>query len=51
MEPGTRWSYVELDPEGGELTVESSEVLAEDVESVECGWCGPSGAVETLTEG
>ena len=22
MEPGTRWSYVELDPEGGELTVE-----------------------------
>ena len=22
MEPGTRWSYVELDPEGGEFTVE-----------------------------
>ena len=22
MEPGTRWSYVELDPEGGELTVD-----------------------------
>ncbi len=35
---------------GGELTVESTEVLAEDVESVECGWCGPSGAVEALTE-
>lgn len=35
---------------GGELTVESTEVLAEDVEAVECGWCGPSGAVEALTE-
>jgi hypothetical protein len=31
---------------GGELTVEDSEVLAEDVESVTCRWCGPSGAVE-----
>ena len=36
---------------GGELTVESTEVLAEEVESVECGWCGPSGAVEPLSEG
>jgi hypothetical protein len=35
---------------GGELTVESTEVLAEDIEAVECGWCGPSGAVETLSE-
>ena len=35
---------------GGELTVESTEVLSEDVEGVECGWCGPSGAVEALTE-
>ena len=35
---------------GGELSVESTEVLSEDVESVECGWCGPSGAVEALAE-
>lgn len=36
---------------GGELSVESTEVLSEDVESVVCGWCGPSGAVEALVEG
>lgn len=35
---------------GGELTVETTEVLSEDIEAVECGWCGPSGAVEALTE-
>ena len=35
---------------GGELTVESTEVLSEEVESVVCGWCGPGGAVEALTE-
>jgi len=35
---------------GGELTVERTEVLAEDVESVECTWCGPTGAVEALTD-
>ncbi len=35
---------------GGELTVESTEVLAEEIESVECGWCGPSGVVEAFTE-
>lgn len=35
---------------GGELTVERTEVLAEDVETVECTWCGPAGAVEALTE-
>jgi hypothetical protein len=33
---------------GGELTVERSETLSETVESVECTWCGPSGAVEPL---
>jgi len=33
---------------GGELTVERTEVLAEQVEAVECTWCGPSGAVEPL---
>lgn len=32
----------------GELTVEDTEVLAEDVESVECRWCGPSGVVVEL---
>lgn len=31
----------------GELTTEDVEVLAEDVESVECRWCGSSeGVVE-----
>ena len=33
---------------GGELTVEDSEVLAERVDEVQCRWCGPSGAIETL---
>jgi len=33
---------------GGELTVEDPEVLDERVESVECRWCGPSGAVVPL---
>ena len=33
---------------GGELSVEESEVLSEQVESVECRWCGPSGTVEEL---
>ncbi len=35
---------------GGELTVESTEVLAEEVESVVCTWCGPTGAVEARTD-
>lgn len=35
---------------GGELTVESTEVLGEDVESVVCTWCGPTGSVEALAE-
>ncbi len=34
---------------GGDLTVEQSDLLAEDVESVECTWCGPAGEVDTLT--
>lgn len=36
---------------GGELSVEGTEVLDEQVEAVECRWCGPSGAVEPLTDG
>lgn len=36
---------------GGELTVERSEVLGEQVEAVECTWCGPPGAVESLADG
>lgn len=35
---------------GGELEVESEDVLAEVVESVECRWCGPAGKVEELDE-
>ncbi|UDY35935.1 hypothetical protein [Dermatobacter hominis] len=30
---------------GGELEVEDVTVLAEDLESVECRWCGPAGIV------
>lgn len=30
---------------GGELEVEDVVVLAEDLESVECRWCGPAGVV------
>ena len=30
---------------GGELEVEDVTVLAEDLESVECRWCGPPGVV------
>lgn len=29
----------------GELEVEDVDVLAEELESVECRWCGPSGVV------
>jgi hypothetical protein len=36
---------------GGELSVEDEDVLAEDVESVECRWCGPAGKVEPLPDG
>ena len=30
---------------GGELSIEDPEVLAEDVESVVCRWCGTSASV------
>ena len=33
---------------GGELSVEDEEVLAEDVEDVQCRWCGSGAAVEVL---
>ncbi len=33
---------------GGELSVEDEQVLAEEIESVECRWCGPAGQVEVL---
>jgi hypothetical protein len=36
---------------GGELSVEDEEVLAEEVESVSCRWCGSPKAVEALAEG
>lgn len=31
---------------GGELSVEDEQLLEEQVESVECRWCGPAGQVE-----
>ncbi|MGH9305673.1 MAG: hypothetical protein ACRD0I_02145 [Acidimicrobiales bacterium] len=34
---------------GGELSVEDTEVLREDIEDVTCRWCGSPGAVETLS--
>ncbi|HUW04395.1 MAG TPA: hypothetical protein VMW08_18745 [Acidimicrobiales bacterium] len=34
---------------GGELEVEDVEVLAAEVESVLCHWCGGGGEVEELT--
>lgn len=34
---------------GGEFEVESVEILAEDVESVTCRWCGATGdRIETI---
>ena len=33
---------------GGELSVEDEQVLDEQVESVECRWCGAAGRVEAL---
>jgi hypothetical protein len=33
---------------GGDLVVEEEEVLTDEVESVQCRWCGPSGAVEVV---
>ena len=34
---------------GGELHVENEVVLEEDIESVECRWCGPSAEVVTIS--
>lgn len=33
---------------GGELTVEDEELLAEEVETVSCRWCGHGRAVEQV---
>jgi hypothetical protein len=33
---------------GGELTVEQEDVLEEDIERVECRWCGSADQIETL---
>lgn len=36
---------------GGELAVESTEVITEDVELVDCRWCGASGdAIEVMVD-
>lgn len=35
---------------GGDLDVEETEVLSQDIESVECRWCGPGAAVVELTD-
>jgi hypothetical protein len=35
---------------GGELTVEDEQVLAEEVEDVQCRWCGTGEAVELLDD-
>jgi hypothetical protein len=34
---------------GGELSVEEPSVLFQRVDSVECRWCGPGGAVKAVT--
>jgi hypothetical protein len=33
---------------GGELTVETEQVLSEDLEDVSCRWCGSGRSVEEL---
>jgi hypothetical protein len=33
---------------GGELTVEDEQVLAEEVEDVQCRWCGTADMVEAV---
>ena len=35
---------------GGDLTIEDTEVLGEEVEQVSCRWCGSGNAVEVLRE-
>jgi hypothetical protein len=36
---------------GGELSVEDEQVLDEQIEAVECRWCGPAGVVEPVAAG
>ena len=31
---------------GGELAIEDEKILLDDLESVSCRWCGPTGKVE-----
>jgi ribosomal protein S27E len=33
---------------GGDLSIEDQVILSEDVESVTCRWCGPTGSVEEV---
>jgi hypothetical protein len=35
---------------GGELTIEEPEVIARNVDSVTCRWCGHGRAVEVIAE-
>lgn len=35
---------------GGEVEIEEEQVLAEDVESVTCRWCGSAASVERLDD-
>jgi hypothetical protein len=35
---------------GGELTVETEQVLSEDLEDVSCRWCGSGRSVEELRQ-
>ena len=35
---------------GGDLTVEEPEVIARNVESVTCRWCGHGRSVEVITD-
>jgi len=35
---------------GGEHSVDEEEVLADEVESVTCRWCGKSGSIEVTVE-
>jgi hypothetical protein len=35
---------------GGELTVENTEVLTDQVIAVQCRWCGPAGNVVELSD-
>jgi hypothetical protein len=35
---------------GGDLEIEDERVLAEDLESVTCRWCGTGAKVETIAD-